>query len=334
MGRVQRIENMRILVTGGAGYIGSHVVKALGPLGHELTIYDNLSTGFKEAITYGDLVVGNLEDLEKLEKLFTEKNFDAILHFAGSIVVPESVSNPLKYYQNNTINSHGLIELAVKHRVKNFIFSSTAAVYGMPESGICSEDTPTKPINPYGESKLMTEHMLRDAAFAHEDFNYVALRYFNVSGADPEGKIGQSFPKATHLIKVCCEAATKKREHIELFGTDYPTEDGSCVRDYIHVTDLAAAHVKALEYLSSGGQSQVLNCGYGHGFSVKEVVSLVKEITGVDFKVIDSPRRPGDPASLTAKVEKIGEIIEWKPNLDDLKIIVRSAYEWEKKRTY
>jgi UDP-glucose 4-epimerase len=198
MGRVQRIENMRILVTGGAGYIGSHVVKALGPLGHELTIYDNLSTGFKEAITYGDLVVGNLEDLEKLEKLFTEKNFDAILHFAGSIVVPESVSNPLKYYQNNTINSHGLIELAVKHRVKNFIFSSTAAVYGMPESGICSEDTPTKPINPYGESKLMTEHMLRDAAFAHEDFNYVALRYFNVSGADPEGKIGQSFPKATH----------------------------------------------------------------------------------------------------------------------------------------
>lgn len=325
---------MRILITGGAGYIGSHVVKALGTLGHDLTIYDNLSTGFKEAITYGKLVVGHLEDGEKLDTLFSQKNFDAILHFAGSIVVPESVADPLKYYQNNTLNSHRLIELAVKHGVKNFIFSSTAAVYGMPESGICSEETPTNPINPYGQSKLMTEHMLRDAAFAHKDFNYVALRYFNVSGADPEGKIGQSFPKATHLIKVCCEAATKKRDSIELFGTDYPTKDGSCVRDYIHVTDLADAHVKALEYLVSGGKSQVLNCGYGHGFSVKEVISLVKEITGVDFKVIESPRRPGDPASLTAKVNKIGEVIGWKPKLDDLKIIVRSAYEWEKKRPY
>src|SRR5690606_3727279 len=228
---------MKILITGGAGYIGSHVVKALGKLGHDITVYDNLSTGHKAAITYGELVVGDLADKEKLDSLFAAKKFDAILHFAGSIVVPESVSEPLKYYQNNTVNSHFLLSLCQKHNVDKFIFSSTAAVYGMPESGICREDTDTKPINPYGQSKLMTEHMLRDFS-ASSQFRYVALRYFNVSGADPEGQIGQSFPQATHLIKVACETACGKREKINVFGTDYPTPDGTCVRDYIHVTDL------------------------------------------------------------------------------------------------
>lgn len=325
---------MRILITGGAGYIGSHVVRALGKLGHDLTIYDNLSTGHRQAVTFGELVEGDLSDKNKLEALFEAKKFEAVLHFAGSIVVPESVSEPLRYYQNNTVNSHSLISMCQKYQVNNFIFSSTAAVYGMPKDGVCREDSETNPINPYGQSKLMTEHMLRDTAFADKKFNYVALRYFNVSGADPEGKVGQSFPQATHLIKAACEAATGKREKMELFGTDYPTKDGSCIRDYIHVTDLADAHVKALEYLAEGGGSQILNCGYGHGFSVKEVISRVKQVTGVDFKVKESPRRPGDPATLTAQVERIGQVIGWKPQYDDLDTIIKSAYEWEKNRPY
>jgi UDP-glucose 4-epimerase len=324
---------MRILITGGAGYIGSHVVKALGQLGHDLTIYDNLSTGHRAAITYGKLVEGQLEDHDKLDQLFQRQQFEAVLHFAGSIVVPESVSDPLQYYANNTVNSHFLLSLCKKHQVDKFIFSSTAAVYGMPKSGICTEESELAPINPYGQSKLMTEFMLKDLA-ASSSFRYVALRYFNVSGADPEGRIGQSFPKATHLIKVACETACGKREQMEVFGTDYETPDGTCVRDYIHVSDLADAHVKALEYLERGGKSEVLNCGYGHGFSVKEVVSRVKELTGVDFKVIQSPRRAGDPASLTAKVEKIHKTINWQPRYDDLNIIINSAYEWEKKRPY
>jgi UDP-glucose 4-epimerase len=324
---------MRVLITGGAGYIGSHVVKALGQQSHDITIYDNLSTGHKAAITAGELVVGDLSDKEKLDKLFQEKKFEAVLHFAGSIVVPDSVSDPIGYYQNNTVNSHFLLALCQKHKVNKFIFSSTAAVYGMPGDGVCSEETETNPINPYGQSKLMTEHMLRDLAFA-TDFRYVALRYFNVSGADPEGRIGQSFPQATHLIKVACETACGKRESINVFGTDYLTPDGTCVRDYIHVSDLADAHVKALEYLNTGAKSQILNCGYGHGFSVKEVLSQVKEVTGIDFKVVEVPRRPGDPASLTAKVELIHQTIGWKPKYDDLKIIIKSAYEWEKKRIY
>lgn len=324
---------MNILITGGAGYIGSHVVKALGSLGHSLTIYDNLSTGHRKAVTLGELVEGDLSDKEKLEDLFEASKFDAVLHFAGSIVVPESVSNPLKYYQNNTVNSHLLVSLCHKYKVNKFIFSSTAAVYGMPKDGICREDSELAPINPYGQSKLMTELMLKDVS-ASSDLRYVALRYFNVSGADPDGKIGQSFPEATHLIKVACEAACNKRDHLKVFGTDYPTPDGTCIRDYIHVSDLADAHVKALEYLERGGQSDILNCGYGHGFSVKEVISRVKAVTGVDFKVIESPRRPGDPASLTAKVDRIHSVIGWKPKYDDLNVIIKSAYEWEKKRHY
>lgn len=325
---------MRVLITGGAGYIGSHVVKALGKLGHDITVIDNLSTGFKKAVTYGELKVLNLEDKDKIEEVFATKNFEAVLHFAGSIVVPDSVSDPLGYYQNNTVNSHFLLTMCAKFNVKYFIFSSTAAVYGMAPGGVCREDTALSPINPYGQSKLMTEFMLRDLAFAKKDFRYVALRYFNVSGADPEGQIGQSFPKATHLIKVCCEAATGKRGHVDIFGTDYPTKDGTGVRDYIHVSDLADAHVRALEYLEKGGESGPLNCGYGHGFSVREVVTKVKEITGVDFKANDLPRRAGDPAELTADSSKLQKVTGWKPKHDDLGTIIRSAYEWEKKRPY
>lgn len=324
---------MRVLVTGGAGYIGSHVVKALGKNGHDITIIDNLSTGHRQAVTYGELIEMDLADEDKLDQLFAQKKFEAVLHFAGSIVVPESVSEPLKYYANNTINSHRLISLCIKHHCHQFIFSSTAAVYGMPEGGICSESTPTNPINPYGQSKLMTEFMLKDVSAATK-LRYVALRYFNVSGADPEGQIGQSFPQATHLIKVACEVATAKRESINIFGTDYPTKDGTCIRDYIHVTDLADAHVKALDYLSKGGQSEILNCGYGHGFSVREVLNKVKETTGINIKVTEAPRRAGDPASLTAKVDRIHNVLGWKPQYDDLSIIIKSAFEWEKKRPY
>jgi UDP-glucose 4-epimerase len=324
---------MKILITGGAGYIGSHVVKALGLLGHDLVIYDNLSTGHRQAVTFGKLVVGDLADQEKLEHLFKSEGLEAILHFAGSIVVPESVTNPLKYYQNNTANSLSLLKLCEKYKVEKFIFSSTAAVYGMPKDGVCREDSELAPINPYGQSKLMTEHMLRDLALS-SSFRYVALRYFNVSGADPEGQLGQSFPEATHLIKVACETATGKRASIKVFGTDYPTPDGTCVRDYIHVSDLANAHVKALEYLEKGGASQVLNCGYGHGFSVKEVLERVKEVTGVNIKIEESPRRAGDPASLTARVDRIHSVIGWRPEFDDLNVIIKSAYEWEKKRPY
>lgn len=324
---------MKILITGGAGYIGSHVVKALGLKGHDITVYDNLSTGHRQAVLFGELVEGDLGDYEKLDALFAAKKFEAVLHFAGSIVVPESVSVPLKYYQNNTVNSHYLLTLCQKYSVNKFIFSSTAAVYGMPEDGICREDSKLAPINPYGQSKLMTEHMLKDFSFS-SDFKYVALRYFNVSGADPDGQLGQSFPEATHLIKVACEVATGKRSSIKVFGSDYCTPDGTCVRDYIHVSDLADAHVKALEYLEKGGGSEVLNCGYGHGFSVKEVLARVIEVTGINIKIDESPRRPGDPASLTAKADRIQNVIGWKPKYDDLNLIIKSAYEWEKKRPY
>ena len=324
---------MKILITGGAGYIGSHVVKELGLQGHDLTIFDNLSTGHKEAITFGELVIGDLSDHEKLDQLFLSKKFDAVFHFAGSIKVPESVVNPLKYYKNNTANSLQLISMCLKHSVNKFIFSSTAAVYGIPKDGICREDSELSPINPYGHSKLMTERMLNDIS-ASSDLRFVVLRYFNVAGADPELKIGQSFPEPFHLINVASEAAFGKRSHIEVFGTNYPTPDGTCVRDYIHVSDLAQAHVKALEYLDQGGKSETLNCGYGHGFSVKEVIARVKDVTKVDFKVIESPRRAGDPASLTAKADRIQNLIGWKPKYDNLDLIIKTAFEWEKKRHY
>lgn len=325
---------MRILITGGAGYIGSHVVKALGKLGHELTIVDNLSTGFAKAVTAGNLIVADLRDHSRMEGIFEAGNFEAIFHFAGSIIVPESVAHPLAYYQNNTVNSHFLMSLCEKYGVKNFIFSSTAVVYAMTPEGIYREDSLLSPISPYGTSKLMTEHMLRDLAVANRNFRYIALRYFNVSGADPEGQLGQSFLKATHLIKAACEAAVGKREGMDIFGTDYPTKDGTGIRDYIHVSDLAEAHVKALEFLAAGGESQPMNCGYGRGFSVREVISRVKEVTGVDFPVNAKPRRPGDPACLISDASRITRLTGWKPKFDNLDLIIKSAYEWEKKRPY
>ena len=319
-----------ILVTGGAGYIGSHVVKLLGEAGHDVIVYDNLSTGFREAVTHGKLVEGDLEDLNKLGSVFAQNKIDGVMHFAGSIVVPESVENPLKYYSNNTLNSLNLIKMCVDHGVENFIFSSTAAVYGILESGKATEDTEKNPINPYGQSKLMTEFMLKDTSAAIEKFNYVALRYFNVSGADPDGKIGQAFPGATHLIKVNCEAAAGKREKTFIFGTDFETPDGTGVRDYIHVVDLAQAHLDALDFLFKQKRSEVFNCGYGHGFSVREVVNAVKEVTGVNYPVEEAPRRAGDPAELVSIADKLKKTTGWTPKYDDLAFIIKTAYEWEK----
>lgn len=321
---------MSILVTGGAGYIGSHVVSLLGAAGEDIIIFDNLTTGKKENILYGKLIVGDLNDPIAVNKLFSENKIDAVLHFAGSIVVPESVENPSLYYQNNTENSLNLIKACIKHKTHKFIFSSTAAVYGMPENGVASEETPTNPINPYGRSKLMTEWMLEDVAFAH-DFNYVALRYFNVAGASKTGKIGQSTPRATHLLKTAAEVVTKKREKMAIFGTDYKTKDGTCIRDYIHVDDLAQAHLDALQYLGRGGRSQVLNCGYGHGFTVKEVIGAVEACIGEKLNIEMGPRRAGDATELVSRAEKIKDILGWSPQYDDLAYIVKSAIEWEKK---
>ncbi|MCP4914355.1 MAG: UDP-glucose 4-epimerase GalE [Oligoflexia bacterium] len=320
----------KILVTGGAGYIGSHIVNLLGDTNHEVIVYDNLSTGRKESVVAGELVVGDLEDLEKLENLIVEKKFDACFHFAGSIIVPESVTDPLKYYNNNTNNTLNLLNLCIKHGVNKFIFSSTAAVYGMAEGGICSEDTVTVPINPYGKTKLMTEWMLEDIAAAHKDFEFVILRYFNVAGANVDGKVGQCSPLSTHLIKIACETALGKREKMSVFGEDYETKDGTCIRDYIHVDDLAQAHIDSLNYLLKGGESTLCNCGYGHGYTVKEVIEVVKNVSGVDFVAEIGPRRAGDAPVLTSKAEKIGKVLGWKSKYDDLELIVRTAYEWEK----
>lgn len=321
----------KVLVTGGAGYIGSHVVNLLGKIGDDIIILDNLSTGRKESILYGRLVEGQLEDLELVEKLFVEEKFDAVIHFAGSIIVPESVKEPIKYYKNNAENSLHLIELCLKHKVPNFIFSSTAAVYGMPESGEASEESPTQPINPYGRSKLMTEWCLEDAASANEDFNFIALRYFNVAGGNVDGLLGQCSPFSTHLIKIACEAALGKREKMSIYGTDYATKDGTCIRDYIHIDDLAQAHLDGLSYLMNEKQSHILNCGYGMGYTVREVIETVKRVSGVDFVVEEGPRREGDPPSLTAKAEKVGKVLGWVPKYKDLDLMVKTAYEWEKK---
>ena len=321
---------MSILVTGGAGYIGSHVVSLLGEAGKDIIIFDNLTTGRKENILFGKLVIGDLNDPIALEKLFTENKIEAVLHFAGSIVVPESVENPVLYYKNNTENSLNLIKMCVKHGTKKFIFSSTAAVYGMPESGVASEETPTQPINPYGRSKLMTEWMLEDVSNAH-DFNYVALRYFNVAGASKTGKIGQSTPRATHLLKTAAELVTGKRTSMSIFGTDYATKDGTCIRDYIHVDDLAQAHLDALSFLDLGGDSQVLNCGYGQGFSVKEVINAVETYIDGKLNVEMGPRRAGDAIELISRAEKIKKVLGWTPKYNDLPYIVKSAVEWEKK---
>ncbi len=319
---------MKVLVTGGAGYIGSHVVRQLAQAGHDIVVFDNLSTGYRWAVTAGELVVGDLADESAVNDLFSEHRFEAVLHFAANIVVPESVANPLKYYSNNTRNTLNLLKAIERHQVPYVVFSSTAAVYGMPEQTVLTEDLPLAPINPYGASKMMSERMIMDLAAA-SDLNYVILRYFNVAGANPDGLLGQATPEATHLIKVACECVTGQRDGMSVFGTDYGTRDGTCVRDYIHVEDLAKAHVMALDYMARGGESKVLNCGYGRGFTVREVIDVVKQQSGVDFPVAETERRAGDPEALMADNSRIKAVLGWTPDYDDLQTIVKTALAWE-----
>ncbi|SNT63935.1 UDP-glucose 4-epimerase [Tardiphaga sp. OK246] len=321
---------MTILVTGGAGYIGSHMVHALRDAGERVVVVDNLITGFKNAVPEGvALAIGNIGDEIFIERLVAEQNVEAIVHFAASSVVPESIRDPLMYYKNNTSASRSLIEGAIKGGVKKFIFSSTAAVYGNPEQSIpLSEDAPKKPISPYGTSKLMTEMLLADVGQAYE-FKYAALRYFNVAGADPSGRVGQSTRNATHLIKSAVQAALGYRSRIEVYGTDYATADGTCVRDYIHVSDLVDAHASVLKYLRDGGENLTINCGYGRGYSVLEVIDSVKRVSGRNFEVAFADRRPGDPESIVADVRKAHSMITWKPSYDNLDTIVEHALAWE-----
>ena len=319
-----------ILVTGGAGYIGSHVARQLGERGEELVTLDNLCTGFRSAVLHGAFVQGDTGDATLVSRVLVEHRVDTVMHFAAHIQVPESVANPLKYYRNNTANTRTLLECCVAAGVKNFVFSSTAAVYGIPAGGVADEDTPTVPINPYGWSKLMSEQMLRDVA-AVTPLRYVALRYFNVAGADPGGRIGQSTPEATHLIKVACEHVVGKRKEIAIFGTDYDTPDGTCVRDYIHVEDLAAAHLQALDYLRRGGTSTTLNCGYGRGFSVRDVLNEVARIAGSKLSIAEAGRRAGDPPQLIAAASRVRETLRWTPRHQELSGIVATALAWEKR---
>ena len=319
-----------ILVTGGAGYIGSHVVRQLGEAGEQIVVLDDLSTGFRQAVLYGDLVVGNTGDAKVLDEIFAAHDIDTVMHFAAHTVVPESVADPLKYYRNNTCASRTLLERSLNAGVRQVVFSSTAAVYGMPSSGEASEDTPLAPINAYGTSKLMTEWMLRDVA-AVTPLRYVALRYFNVAGSDPKGRIGQATPKATLLTKVACEVVVGKRDHVSIYGTDYPTKDGTGVRDYIHVEDLADAHLKALAYLRGGGESTTLNCGYGRGYSVRELLNMVETVAGHPIAKREAPRRAGDPPELIARASRIRSTLGWQPRHDNLKDIVETALAWERK---
>lgn len=322
---------MTVLVTGGAGYIGSHMAHELVDSGEDVVVLDNLSTGRRAAVpAKAELVVGDFGDEALVRDLLKSRKIEAIIHFAAKIVVPESVADPLGYYLNNTASARSLLAGAVEAGVQHFIFSSTAAVYGEPEQNPVTEDETLKPVSPYGRSKLMVEWMLEDVSRAH-DLRYVALRYFNVAGADPKGRTGQSTPNATHLIKVAVQAALGLRPGMEVFGTDYPTPDGSCLRDYIQVTDLARAHVAALRHLRDGGESLVCNCGYKRGYSVLEVIETVKRVSGVDFDVKISGRRPGDPAAIVAANERAREKLGWTPIHDDLEEIVRQALAWEQK---
>jgi UDP-glucose 4-epimerase len=322
---------MSVLVTGGAGYIGGHMTLGLLDAGETVVVLDNLSTGFAWAVPdKATLVVGDTGDAELVAKLIKAHAIDAVAHFAARIVVPESVTDPLGYYLNNTSNARTLIETAIRGGVKTFIFSSTAAVYGETSAQPLSEEAPLAPISPYGRSKLMVEWMLEDASRAH-DFRYVALRYFNVAGADPKGRLGQSTPNATHLIKRGVQTALGLHPNMEIFGQDYPTRDGTCVRDYIQVTDLIDAHLAALAYLRGGGASVVCNCGYGHGQTVREVVDVVKRVSGVDFPVVMSGRRAGDPAAIVAQADRVKSVLGWKPTRDNLDEIVRQALDWERR---
>lgn len=319
---------MRIFVTGGAGYIGSHIVKALGEAGHDIVVYDNLSTGHHWAVLYGSLVVGELADKSHIDEVFKTFKPDAVMHFAASIQVGESVQEPLKYYLNNVSNTLNLLDAMAKNSIRYLIYSSTAAVYGMPDKMPIDESMLMEPINPYGASKVMIEKVLKDIVLV-KDLKYIALRYFNVAGADPKVRIGQAYQDATHIITRALKTAHGEFPELSVFGTDYPTFDGTCIRDYIHVDDLANAHILALDYLMQSGQSDIMNCGYGHGFSVKEVVAAAKKVTGIDFPVAEAPRRAGDPPQLVADSTKLRSITGWQPSHDDLEFIIKTAWDWE-----
>ncbi len=321
-----------ILVTGGAGYIGSHVVKLLGERGERVVVLDDLSTGNKDAVLFGTFIEGNTADTALVSRILKEHDIDTVMHFAAHTIVPESVTDPLKYYANNTAATRNLLDCCQKAGISNFIFSSTAATYGIPEdaSKPCGEDLPTAPINPYGMSKLMSEYMIKDLSAASA-LKHVILRYFNVAGCDPDGKIGQSTKNATLLIKVASEVAVGKRDALYVYGTDYPTEDGTGVRDYIHVSDLASAHLSALDYLRAGGESTLVNCGYGQGYSVKQVIDSVSKLNGEAISVIEEPRRAGDPPALIAAVDKIRHTLDWVPQYNELDVIVKTSLDWEHK---
>ena len=324
------MKSSSILVTGGAGYIGSHVVLQLRARGERVVVLDDLSRGFRQAVRDTPLVTAKVGDRDTLLETLRTHQIDTVLHFAAYTIVPESVSEPLKYYGNNTCSTRALLECCVETGVRHFVFSSTAAVYGIPSSGVAAEDTPTAPINPYGTSKLMSEWMLRDVSAA-STLKHVALRYFNVAGSDTQCRLGQATPKATLLVKVACEHAVGKRPAVSIFGTDYATADGTGVRDYIHVEDLASAHLDALDYLRNGGDSTVLNVGYGHGYSVRQVLESVARVSGQRLTVREEPRRPGDPPALVAQADRIRKQLGWTPRLDDLDTIVRTSLEWEKR---
>ena len=324
---------MKVLVTGGAGYIGSHCCKELHRVGITPVTIDNLVYGHRESVKWGPFIEGDIGDVNLVQKCFSKHSISAVMHFAAFIVVPESVSEPLKYYRNNTANVLNMLETCQKHQVNKIIFSSTAAVYGEPETAAVTEQTPRQPINPYGASKMMSEQMIMDYSAA-SDLDYVILRYFNVAGANPEGAIGQSTPNATHLIKVACQAALGQRKEMCVYGDDYDTPDGTCIRDYIHVDDLASAHLAALKHLDAGNESAVLNCGYGHGLSVLEVIDTVKKVSGVDFPVVMEGRRAGDPPQLISNNQLIKQTIDWVPVHDDIEFIVKTAYEWEMNKPY
>jgi UDP-glucose 4-epimerase len=318
------------LVTGGAGYIGSHVVRQLGETGEQVVVIDNLCKGFRQAVTAGDLIVGDVGDFDLVSRLLSEHQVDTVMHFAAHISVAESMALPLKYYGNNTCSTRSLLQACIENQVKNFVFSSSAAVYGVPQDGYASEESPTIPINAYGASKLVSEWMLRDVA-AVNPIRYVSLRYFNVAGAHPGGQIGHSTLGSHLLTKVACEAMVGKRPHVSVFGSDYPTPDGTGVRDYLHIEDLAAAHLDALTYLRAGGKSTILNVGYGHGYSVREVLRMVESVAGKPLNIREEARRTGDPPYLVARAERIRSELGWRPRYDDLKMIVSSSLAWEEK---
>jgi UDP-glucose 4-epimerase len=321
---------MKIFVTGGAGYIGSHIVKALGEAGHDVLVYDNLSSGHEWAVLNGKLVKGELADEVLLENTIKDFSPEAVIHFAAFIQVEESVREPLKYYRNNVANSLTLLDVLKRNGISNFVYSSTAAVYGQPDKVPIEETAPLAPINPYGATKVMVERVLSEMSAAN-DFRYIALRYFNVAGADPECRIGQAYKESTHIITRALKTAKGEFKKLMIFGTDYPTPDGTCIRDYIHVDDLAQAHLRALDYLIREKKSDTMNCGYGHGFSVKEVVEASKRVTKIDFPVEETDRRAGDPPELVANSNKLQKLTGWKPKHDDLKFIIKTAWDWEKK---